>query len=75
MVGNTQPQSPMQIPVPQIIHMIGLIRMDIPYIKEHYPLAMLTPGGLVPIDRKMLDDLDIALKKLEVGEQKVGYVV
>ena len=69
-----KPIVPSQIPVPIIIHMMGLILMDIPYIRDAYPLALITPGGLVPINRRIIDDLDIALKKLEIKEQPVGYV-
>ena len=69
------PQIPPHIPVPQIIHMMGLIRLNIPYICDAYPLALITPGGIVPVNRKMIDDIHNELKKLEIKEQDAGYII
>ena len=69
------PQIPPHMPVPQIIHMLGLIRLDIPYIRDAYPLALITREGIVPVNRKMIDDIHTELKKLEIKEQDAGYII
>ena len=59
------PVQPIQPPMPQILQLIGLLRMDLPLIRDAHPLAIMTAAGVIPINRVMVDAMDTELKKLE----------
>lgn len=64
---------PVQPPAPQILPLLGLMKMDLPLVRDAHPLAIMTPLGLVPINRLMVDKMDEELKKLEKTEPDKVY--
>lgn len=61
-------QEAIQPPQPQVLPLLGLMRMDIPLVRDAHPLAIMTPLGVVPINRFMVNKMDEELKKLEVAK-------
>ena len=61
-------QPPVQPAMPQILQLIGLLRVDLPLIRDAHPLAIMTAAGIIPINRVMVDAMDTELKKLEAPQ-------
>ncbi len=74
-VKQTSIPIPAQPTPPQIIPLLGLMRMDLPLVRDAHPLAIMTPAGVIPINKVMVDTMVMQLKKLDIESNEVDYIL